>query len=55
LKAWKQDGDVHSDKVILLKNVEGEFIGLSAVDDYIYRPYELNDKSLYDGFKFIKD
>jgi len=39
LKAWKQDGDVQSDKVILLKNVDGEFIGLSTVDDYIYRPY----------------
>jgi hypothetical protein len=42
LKAWKQDGDVQSDKVILLKNVEGEFIGFSTVDDYIYRPYELS-------------
>src|SRR5882762_4844619 len=48
LKAWKQDGDVQSDKVILLKNVDGEFIGLSTVDDYIYRPYELSDKSLYE-------
>src|ERR1700676_2989357 len=28
-KAWKQDGDVQSDKVILLKNVDGKFIGLS--------------------------
>jgi hypothetical protein len=25
LKAWKQDSDVHSDKVILLKNVDGEY------------------------------
>ena len=38
LKAWKQDGDVQSDKVILLKNADGEFIGLSTVDDYMYRP-----------------
>jgi len=30
------------------ENVDGEFIGLSTVDDYIYRPYELSDKSLYE-------
>src|SRR5258705_2672554 len=51
LKAWKQDGDVQSDKVILLKNVDGEYIGLSTVDDYKYRPYELNNKSLYDWIR----
>jgi hypothetical protein len=45
LKAWKEGGDVQSDKVILLKNVDGEYIGLSTVDDYMYRPYELSDKS----------
>ena len=48
LKAWKQEDDVQSDKVVLLKNVDGEYIGLSMVDDYKYRPYELNDKSLYE-------
>ena len=48
LKAWRQESDVQSDKVILLKNVDGEFIGLSMVDDYMYRPYELSDKSLYE-------
>ena len=48
LKAWKQNSDVQSDKVILLKNDNGEFVGLSTVDYYIYRPYELSDKSLYE-------
>jgi PIF1-like helicase len=48
LKAWKQDGDARSDKVVLVKDVDGEYIGLSMVDDYIYRPYELSDKSLYE-------
>src|SRR6202047_314100 len=48
LKAWKEGGDVQSDKVILLKNVDGEYIGLSTVDDYMYRPHELSDKSLYE-------
>jgi len=35
-------------KVILLRNVDGKYIGLSMVNDYIYRPYELSDKSLYE-------
>ena len=48
LKAWKQNSDVQSDKVILLNNDNGEFVGLSTVDNYIYRPYELSDKSLYE-------
>jgi hypothetical protein len=48
LKAWKQDSNAQSDKVVLLKNTDGEFIGLSTVDDYMYRPYELSDKSLYE-------
>src|SRR3984957_6776503 len=48
LKGWKQDSDVQPDKVIIQKTEEGEYIGLSAVDDYKYRPYELNDKTLYE-------
>ena len=55
LKAWREDSDLQSDKVILLKNVDGEFIGLSMVDDYMYRPYELSDKSLYEWIEFITD
>src|ERR1700721_3972224 len=51
LKAWKQDSDVKSDKVILLKNVDGEFIGLSIVDDYMCRPYELSDMPLYEWIR----
>ena len=39
---------MQSDKVILQKTQDGEYIGLSTVDDYKYRPYELNDKSLYE-------
>jgi hypothetical protein len=54
LKAWKQYDDVQSDKVILLKNIDGEFIGLSTVDDYMYRPYELSDKSLYEWIQIYK-
>jgi hypothetical protein len=48
LKGWKEDNNVQSDKVILQKTQDGEYIGLSTVDDYQYRPNELNDKSLYE-------
>ena len=48
LKVWKQKSDVQSDKVILLKNDDSEYVGLSTVDDYKYRPYELNNMSLYE-------
>jgi len=48
LKGWKQDNDVQLDQVILQKTQDGEYIGLSTVDDYKYRAYELNDKSLYE-------
>src|SRR6202453_901420 len=54
LKAWKQDSDVQSDKVILLKNVDGGFIGLSIVDDYKYRPNEQSDKSLYEWIQIYE-
>ena len=54
LKAWKQDSEVQSDKVILMKNVDGEFIGLSIVDDYKYRPYELTGKSLYEWLQIYE-
>ena len=54
LKAWKQNSDVQSDKVIVLKNDNGEFVGSSTVDDYIYRPYELSDKSLYEWIQIYK-
>src|SRR6202453_3797468 len=54
LKAWKQDSEVQSDKVILLKNDDGKFIGLSIVDDYKYRPYELSDKSLYEWIQIYE-
>ena len=48
LKAWRHPGDTESDKLIVLKNVDGEYIGLSTVDDYKYRPHKLHDMSLYE-------
>jgi len=53
-KAWKQDSEVQSDKVILMKNVDGEFIWLSIVDDYKYRPYELTGKFLYEWLQIYE-
>jgi hypothetical protein len=52
LKAWKEGGDVQSDKVILLRNVDGEYIGLSTVD-YMYRLYELSEKFLYEWIQIF--
>ena len=48
LKEWKQDDDVQSDEIILQITQDGDYDGLSTVDDYKYRPYELNNKSLYE-------
>src|ERR1700683_1906613 len=45
---------MQSDKVILMKNVECEFIGLSIVDDYKYRLYELTGKSLYEWLQIYE-
>jgi hypothetical protein len=54
LRAWRQDDDIQKDKVCLQKNEDGEYIGLSTVDDYKYRPSELNDKSLYEWIQISK-
>ena len=54
LKSWNQDNDLQSDKIILLKNVDGEYIGLSVVDDYKYRPHELSGKSLYEWIQIYE-
>ena len=54
MKAWKQDSEVQPDKVILLKNVDGEYIGLFVVDDYKYRPHELSGKSLYEWIQIYE-
>ena len=52
MKCWNQDNDLLSGKIVLLENVDGEYIALSVVDDYKYRPHELSGKSLYE---FMKD
>ena len=54
LKVWKQDSDNQTDKIILQKNGDGEYIGISIVDDYKYRPNELNNKSLYEWIQISK-
>ncbi|KAF8815883.1 hypothetical protein BYT27DRAFT_7031141, partial [Phlegmacium glaucopus] len=47
-KAWDEDltGE-HPQKVAILKQ-NGRFIGISNVHDYIHRPKELEEVSLYD-------
>jgi hypothetical protein len=49
LKAWKKEEDQdHAEKIMLNRNTDGEYVGVSAVDDYKYRPYQLKNKSLYE-------
>ena len=46
-KAWEEvDQSAHTDKVTLIKTRK-QIVGFSPVHDYIYRPLELNDMSLY--------
>ena len=45
LKGWKQDSDVQPDKVILQKTEDGEYIGLSTVDDKsLYEWIQISDR-----------
>jgi len=61
LSAWDQSGvsenmgDLNNDpeKVVIDKS-EGQFIGLSKVSDYVYRPTAYEDISLYDWIRFYK-
>ena len=49
LRAWKEEKDQdHTEKIMLNRNADGEYVGVSAVDDYKHRPYQLKDKSLYE-------
>ena len=49
LRAWKKEEDQdHAEKIMLNRYTDGEYVGVFAVDDYKYRPYQLKDKSLYE-------
>ena len=54
LKYWSQDDNTHKDNVRIHQNEDGEYIGLSPVDDYKYRPHEHDDKSLYEWIQVYK-
>src|SRR5215471_15584445 len=54
LKLWKTDGNVDKDKVILLKTKGGEYVGLSGIDDYKFRPDQFANKSLYEWIQISK-
>ena len=42
-----------TDKVVINKN-QGEFVGLSKVSDYVYRPSMYENKSLYDWIRLYR-
>ncbi|KAJ6618072.1 hypothetical protein B0H10DRAFT_1718056, partial [Mycena sp. CBHHK59/15] len=46
-------GEIHnSDKVVLMKT-DVEYLGVTNVDDYMYRPHAFEDTCLYDYFQMI--
>jgi hypothetical protein len=47
LNIWRTETS-SKEKVILMKNKEGEYIAFSGIDDYKYRPTLFSDKSLYE-------
>jgi hypothetical protein len=61
LDAWSEvqgsekvtDLDELPDKVVINKS-QGQFIGLSKVSDYVYRPSMYDEVSLYDWIRFAK-
>src|SRR5215471_8116881 len=54
LKSWRTDENMEKDKVVLLKTKGGEYIGLSSIDDYKFRPYQFENKSLYEWIQISK-
>ena len=50
-KSWKLEEDLQEiipEKLVVQKGVEGEIVGFSTVDDYIYRPKIFECKTLYE-------
>jgi hypothetical protein len=51
---WNPDNkDIKPAKVTILKNGK-QVIGLSPIDDYVYRPSEIEDMCLYDWVRYCK-
>ncbi|THU80927.1 hypothetical protein K435DRAFT_581596, partial [Dendrothele bispora CBS 962.96] len=48
-KAW--DTELEKDNKVVLIRKNGRIFGLSRVYDYVYRPSELDDMSLYDWIR----
>lgn len=59
LRDWNDDftdllkGDLDNDKVMLNKQ-QDKLVGISKVDDYIYRPVECSDMCLYDWVRLSR-
>ena len=50
-KSWKSEEDLQEiipEKLVVQKGVEGEIVGFSTVDDYIYCPRLFESKTLYE-------
>ena len=50
-KSWKSEEDLQEiipEKLVVQKGVEGEIVGFSSVDDYMYRPTLFENRTLYE-------
>ncbi|TFK66989.1 hypothetical protein BDN72DRAFT_724923, partial [Pluteus cervinus] len=47
-KAWETNSNEDAPEKLMMFNSDGEIVGVSPVYDYIFRPAELDDISLYD-------
>jgi hypothetical protein len=54
LKSWKTNDNPDKQKVVINKNAEGEYVGYSSVDDYIFRPDIFSDTTLYEWIQIYK-
>lgn len=53
-KCFSSSADEHDDDFVSVRKWRGRFIGVSPVLDYVYRPREYDDMSLYDWMRLSR-
>jgi hypothetical protein len=62
LRVWEEEGNLDAvsdldgvqDNVVINKSQDGKFVGISKINDYIYRPSIYEEYSLYDWIRFYE-
>jgi hypothetical protein len=52
--AWHETTKEDTPERVMLTKKGGRLVGLSSVNDYVYRPEEYEDMSLYDWFRLSR-